>query len=413
MNARILIASDYNAKDCAFSSLSASFCEVVSDCDYVDVCAPRIDSFIAHHLLSLCAAGNDELRLQRDFNRLMNGFRKGFGFTGMPTIEKTRVKSDYDFFMFCVWDAPGLTEINRIRGWKERCAKSAVYLHEAWASSLEENRRYLKILDQFDYVFTVHHEAVAPLQKYTKASCHYLPAGVDCTIANPFPQSPKRVIDVYSIGNRSPEVHKKLVELSRQDGLFYIYDSLASSDSRLVDWREHRWLIANNIKRSKYFLAFSPASIRSFKKALINGEQVLPARLYEGTAGGTVLLGKAPQCTEFQDQFGWPDSLIETPDNVEELPEFLADLERQPERMDRARKTNAIQALKQHDWAYRWESVLDTVGLQPTPKLANRKLRLLDRALQIENCDRPRAWSGNEDCVASEGTRPNPIVWGR
>jgi hypothetical protein len=37
---------------------------------------------------------------------------------------------------------------------------------------------------------------------------------------------------------------------------------------------------------------------------------------------------------------------------------------------------NVVQALARHDWAYRWEKILENVGLGPMPELLERKERL-------------------------------------
>jgi hypothetical protein len=36
------------------------------------------------------------------------------------------------------------------------------------------------------------------------------------------------------------------------------------------------------------------------------------------------------------------------------------------------------QCLLRHDWVYRWEAILETVGLEPMPQLSQRKMLLRD-----------------------------------
>ncbi len=375
MNARVLIASDYNAKERAHFTLSYEFCQVIAQCEDADIVAPPIYNYLNKYFRRILPP-HDELNVQRDFNRLTNGLRKGFGLKNAPTVTPVELSKDYELFVYIAWSPAALVELSRIRNWRQRCSKAVVFMHELWASTIEENRAYLKILDQFDHVFLLHRASISKLQQYTKAPCSFLPTGTDCLVATPFPSAPKRVIDVYSIGNRPAALHRQLVTMAERQEIFYLYDSLSSSDSRMKDWREHRLLVANNIKRSRYFVAFSPASIATSKAHQIQDEQVIPSRLFEGAAGGAVMIGEAPQCPEFDELFDWTDAVIKVPANPYDFRDILNEFEAQPARMDRVRQVNAIQSLRRHDWIYRWEAMLDAVGLKPSPKVQERTQQL-------------------------------------
>ena len=157
---------------------------------------------------------------------------------------------------------------------------------------------------------------------------------------------------------------------------FIIYNSLSSANSRVKDWREHRLLLANVIKRTRYFMGFSPAVVATAKSPKIAGEHVLPSRLFEGAAGGAIILGSAPQCPEFRECFDWPDAVIEVSPESGDIAAVIDELDAQPKRTERVRQTNAIRCLLQHDWVYRWQHILTTVGMQPLPQLEERKSRL-------------------------------------
>ncbi len=47
------------------------------------------------------------------------------------------------------------------------------------------------------------------------------------------------------------------------------------------------------------------------------------------------------------------------------------------------RTTNVVQSLLRHDWAHRWEAVLNSVGLKPMPALLTRKKQLGDLAATV------------------------------
>jgi Glycosyl transferases group 1 len=376
---RTLVASEFNAKDRAHFALAYEFCRIVTECDDADLVAPGIDNYVARYLNAVLPP-HDGHNVQRDFNRLVNGVRKGLGLKNAATIEPVPLDQDYDLFFFVAWSPQSLVELSRIPNWRARCKTAVVYLFELWSSTLEEDRRYLKLLDQFDHVFLLHSASISRLSSYTRTPCSFMPTGVDCEIATPFPTPPKRVVDVYSIGNRAPQLHRQMVALSEQRDFFYIYDSLASTDSRVKDWREHRLLLANTIKRTRYFMGFNPATLAIPKADKIAGEQVLPSRLFEGAAGGAIILGTAPQCPEFGEYFNWPDAVIEVSPETSDIAAVIAELDAQPQRTERMRRTNAIRSLLQHDWVYRWEHILSTIGMEALPQLRQRKSRLSEIA---------------------------------
>ena len=372
---RILIASEFNARDRAHFSLNYEFCRIITECDDTDLVAPGIDNYLARYMSGVLP-NHDSHNVQRDFNRLVNGIRKGLGLKNAPTIERVMLDQSYDLFFFVAWSPQSLVELSRIPDWRRRCKIAVVYLFELWSSTLEEDRKYVSLLDQFDHVFLLHSECIPRLPSYTRTPCTFLPTGVDCIISTPYPSPPERVVDIYSIGNRAPELHRQLVSLGERGDIFYIYDSLSSTDSRVKDWREHRLLISNIIKRTRYFIAFNPATLANQKTEKIKGEQVLPSRLFEGAAGGAVILGTAPQCPEFRKYFDWEDAVIEVSPESMDIGAVIDQLDSQPERINRLRQTSAVRCLLRHDWVYRWEQVLSTVGMEPRPQLYKRKSML-------------------------------------
>ncbi|HQT79424.1 MAG TPA: glycosyltransferase [Rhodopila sp.] len=375
MESRVLIASEYNAKDKAHFAQSFEFCSVVASCDTADVVAPSLDHAIERRFKAILPP-HDGDNVQRDFNRLANGLRKGLGLKNAPSIESVVIDRDYELFFFVAWSPQSLVELTRMKGWRRRCKIAVAYLFELWSSTLEEDRAYLKLLDQFDHVFLLHGQCIPHLAAYTKAPCSVLPVGVDCLMATPYPSPPKRVIDVYSFGNRSAAVHRTLLEMTRQDDIFYVYDTLTGANSPVRDWAEHRALLTGMIKRSRYFIGFSPASLAGAKAGKVAGEQVVPARLFEGAAGGAIILGSAPRCPEFDACFDWPDAVIEVSPDGSDIESIIRELDANPDWTERIRRTNVAGCLRKHDWAHRWEHILSAVGMQPLPQLADRKATL-------------------------------------
>jgi spore maturation protein CgeB len=261
--------------------------------------------------------------------------------------------------------------VNAVRNWKDACKTSICLIDELWVREMSGSRNFLRILEKFDVVMLYYSQSVKPLGERIGRKCVYLPPGVDSLLFSPYPDPPKRVVDVYSIGRRSQITHEALLRMVSEDGLFYLHDSIAGDQS--IDSLQHRALFANVAKRSRYFLVNPGLIDRPDKR----GDQIeIGNRYFEGTASGAILLGERPNNQEFEKLFDWPDAVIPLAYNSPDIGKLIKELDRQPERQDKIRKTNVEQSLLRHDWVYRWEAMLNTVGLAPMPQLFERKKRL-------------------------------------
>lgn len=379
MQARTLIASEYMAKDKAHFALSYEFCRIIQEADDAHVIAPGLDDYISRNLGRFLPP-HDTQNVQRDFNRLVNGVRKGLGLKNAAVIEPVVLTQDYELFVYIAWSPQSLVELSRIKGWRKRCKTAVLYLFELWSASIQQDEAYLKLIDGFDHVFMLHNESVPLLRDYTKTPSAYLLTGIDALTFAPAPLQPRRNVDVYSIGNRAPAVHGQLLQMARESDFFYIYDTLASTESHVRSWSEHRLLIANIIKRSRYFICFNPASLNGDKADKIRGEQVIPSRVFEGATAGAILLGTAPECPEFNQNFDWPDVVVSMPPDARDVAERLRELDADQDRLERIRQDNVVNCLLRHDWIYRWESILAAVGMRPREGSTQRKAALIETA---------------------------------
>ena len=133
---------------------------------------------------------------------------------------------------------------------------------------------------------------------------------------NPYPNAPDRVIDALSIGRRFEGIHDALRKATARQRIFYVYDTLTGPSIKVRDYSQHREMLANIMKRSKFFVV-GPGMMG---EAEVGGEQIVGLRFYEGTAAGAVLIGQSPNCPAFQTLFGWPDVVIEMhPDGSDAL----------------------------------------------------------------------------------------------
>jgi Glycosyl transferases group 1 len=299
-----------------------------------------------------------------------------------PGIPRLEVRKKYDLFFTLCGKPSDLLVVDASLNWRHLCSASACLIDEFWARQIREQRRFLRILDKFDVVMLYYGQTVQPLGKRISSNCVFLPPGVDTLLFTPYPKQPRRVIDVYSIGRRSEVTHRSLLRMVAQNDMFYVHDSIAGIEA--IDPAQHRALLANMTKRSRYFIV-NPGLI---DKPEIRGDQSeIGNRYFEGAASGTIMIGERPKNPEFAKLFDWPDALIDMPYDSTEIVGIINELDRQPGRQDQIRRANVSQALLRHDWAYRWETVLQSVGLAPMPQLVERKIRLQSLAQSAFNAN--------------------------
>ena len=337
------------------------FEDVICDCDEVDILAPA-----AYRPLGT--------------NPITRRIGAMLWQRGRPFDREIRVAKEYDlFFAFCL-NPHDLRCLNHIKGLHDRCRRSVCVIGEMWPARMAEYGGALKALRNFDQIFSTLHSSVNLIAESTGRPCHFLPLGIDALRFCPFPDNPERSIDVYNMGRRAPDEHRALLARAERGKMFYVYDTVADFDVR--DIREHRVLLANLIKRSRYFITH-PANFKALAET--NGIPEMGARLFEGAAGGAVMIGKPPRCTAYDSCFDWPDAVIPTGSDGQQMIASIAELDAQPQRIFQIRQNNIIQSLRRHDWAYRWRQTLDCVGVPATIRLAEREKRL-DRVATAVEC---------------------------
>ena len=312
--------------------------------------------------------------------KIANQLARHLSFTSFnPGIRKLRLNRSYDLFVAICQFPRDLLSLKAIKGWRQRCRTSVCWLSEIWACELFKLRGHLKILSQFDYVVIPSSGSVQVVQDAIRKPCFHIPPGIDAILFCPYPNPPLRSVDVYSIGRKSPVTHQSLLEMAEQGQIFYIYDTIYRMDT--LHPRQHRSLLANIAKRSRYFVANRAKIDQQFETC---GQNEISYRLFEGAASGTVMIGEPPINDDFRKYFDWPDVVIYVPFGSPDIAEVLSDLDSQPDRLKEIRRNNIVQSLLRHDWAYRWRSILDIVGLEPRPALIDREKRLKNLADDVK-----------------------------
>jgi hypothetical protein len=261
--------------------------------------------------------------------------------------------------------------VNAVGNLRDVCRTSICLLDELWIRSIVKNRYFLRLLAKFDVIMLYYSQTVKPLSELLQCRCIFFPPGIDAILFCPYPDPPKRVIDVYSMGHRSEVMHQGLLKMARERGLFYLHDSIDGSQA--INSKEHRTLLANVAKRSRYFIV-NPGKFNEPKK---RGNQIeVSNRFFEGSASGSIMIGERPANEAFKQLFDWPDAVTQIGYDPRDIETAVMRLDGDQKRQDTIRRTGVVQALMRHDWVYRWEAVLRTAGLEPMQGVLERKERL-------------------------------------
>ena len=360
--ARTLIFSQRNLSQVLpYRCAHFEFEDVISQIDAVDVLAPRIDLSTRRYRFAKQLAYHSPVALN-------------------PGIDQAAIREGYDLFLAICGNPTDLLSINAIENWRKSCKKAVCLIDEVWVTQIGRYRNFLRMLDKFDLVVLYYSQSVKPVNELIRADkCIFLPPGVDTIRFCPYPNAPKRSIDVYSIGRRSAVTHRAFLEMAAA-GLFYLHDS--TSADQVLDPTEHRILFANISKRSRYFIV-NPGLI---DRPDVRGTQLeIGNRYFEAAASGNILLGERPHNGEFEKFFDWADAMIDLPYDSPDVARVIQGLDRDQERQEAMRNSNMRQALLRHDWAYRWEAILKASNISPMPQMEARKQRLQSLAGQIGN----------------------------
>src|SRR5581483_11256439 len=295
----------------------------------------------------------------------------------LPGLTRVRLTRDYELFVAVCANYWDLLYLNAIDGWKDRCRTSVCWLDEMWLSEIPRYKYWLHVLQRFDHVFLGYEGSVDAVSNAIGRQCHWVGGGIDTIRFSPYPRPPARAIDVYSIGRGWEGIHAALLREASNHGLFYVHDTFPASDMQPYDHRAHRTMFANVAKRSRYFVV-APGKVNVPEETV--GQVEIGFRYYEGSAAGAVMIGQAPNCRSFRERFDWPDAVINVKPDGSDVVERLAELGAEPDRLRAISRRNAAQALRRHDWLYRWKQIYEVAGVAPSPGMIARERRLNELA---------------------------------
>jgi hypothetical protein len=375
MARKTLLISTYNADLRPWNGVSYEFLNVVAGLEDATVIAPPSSDAAVSQNSSLNSAA------LKAYDRLTNLVRQVPRLYRGSVMQPASVKEPHDLCFFMCQFPKDLPSVEQVSGWRAHSQRAAVFLMESWSSELPRQSKLLRVLDKFDHVFVLNSQAIPELRKHTKTPVSFLPPAADSLAAWPGPAK-GRVVDVLSLGRRIPETHKKLLEIARRQDLFYVFDMWGGI--RALNWAEIRAANADMIRRSKYYVVWSPGAAKARTQPQLSADSPLTTRYFEGAAGGAILLGTRPRSAEFETLFDWPDAVVDLSPAGEDVEARLAELEADPARCARIRARNVVNSLRRHDWSHRWDVVLQTFGFERTARHEARLREAEARARQAE-----------------------------
>jgi glycosyl transferase family 1 len=326
--------------------------------------------------------GRYEFKYRTHARLVWHDFTKSAVFANLA-FEPIELTKEYDLLvLYLLNDIDHLLHLSAVRRWKNHCKTSVCWIDEIYAVDIPRLKYWLPALAQFDHIVVGYRGSVNALAQAIKRPCHWVPSGVDAIRFTPSPGFPDRVIDIYNMGRRAEGLHRALLDLSAKNGMFYLYDTFEASRTKTYDYKQHRDMLANIMKRTRY-LTVAPAKGGATDTV---GEQIeLGYRYYEASAAGNVMLGPIPRCETFETMFNWQDAVVEIDPDGSDVAKVISTLADQPERLVQISRRNTAQALLRHDWAYRWKKILEIASLEPAPQLQIRENRLKQLAERAGN----------------------------
>lgn len=359
---RIVLASRRAAEQKVWQASQLEFEDVVAEVDDVAWCLPRPLAggpavHLAHGVLN--RAGRPLGRARRARMR--------------PPVIDGADGADLFFSVFA--DASEIGMLPHVERTAQGARARVAWLVELWSPQVAQASDYLRQLRGFDHVIVSNRSVVDAVERISGVSCTYLPLAIDTERYCPAAiGAPERTVDVASWGRRLPGTHAPLVRAMADQELYYHFDTVSGPWS-VLDHAEHRLAQARLLQRTRYSIVYR-INDEPDRTGRTGGEESLTNRYFEALAAGTIMLGSAPDSVEWDDAFPWADAVVPIPAPAPGVVHTIRELDRDPDRLERARAAAVTTFLRRHDWAHRWRQVLALAGMDEHPRLARRVDRL-------------------------------------
>lgn len=374
-DARVLVWSLRNVQNFVYNSCLFEFEDIIEDVDSANVLTPPQYNSLGTFIKRVV-----EYKTRRT---------KAVSLTKVnPYVGGIELHYEYQIY-FVTLDFPWyFTSVNLLKNWRRRCRFAVCYVIELWSVEIPMMENFMDFFNQFDLICTATYHIVDELQAISDVPCMFVPPGIDtlkfCPDFDGVNSEESRTVDVCSLGRGFPVTNETLLKKAQEDESFFYYHELTNgSVLRVQDHRAHRTLVSNILKRSRYFITnYAKANLPE----LIAGEHEIGYRFFEGAAAGNVLIGAPPSEELFGENgkfFNWEDSIIPVRLDEPDIVDIMAELDKQPMRVERIRRNNVANSLLNHDWVYRWEQILQKLGLPIPDAVKARKQVLKQKAESI------------------------------
>jgi hypothetical protein len=304
--------------------------------------------------------------------------RRGLNRVGRPLHRDRRAvmsaghdEVDAELF-FAVFAAPHeIGALPFLRSQLSRSARRVAFIVEMYTTDLPSSADYIRQLRGFDHIFVFTRDVIPAIHELTGVPTSFLPTGIDSLLFAPSLPFPARSIDVMSYGRRLPDTHAALRAAQIEGKLHYSYDTVRGAFA-VSDSRDHRAALASRLQRSSFAVIYKNNDEPS-RVVRTGGEETLTNRYYEATSAGAIVLGSSPDLADFDTEFPWPDAVIPIAAPAPDIANVIASLSRDQARLDAARLAGIRAGLERHDWSYRWDVVLDAVGMRHHERGATRQ----------------------------------------
>lgn len=346
-----------------------------SQYEFEDVVCEIDDAKLVMTLPAKGGAGAELLR--RGLNRIGRPLRRD----RRAVMSAGNDEVDAELF-FAVFAAPHeIGALPFLRSQLRRSARRVAFIVEMYATDLPSSADYIRQLRGFDHIFVFTRDVIPAIRELTGVPTSFLPTGVDSLLFAPPAPFPARTIDVMSYGRRLPGTHAALRAAQVGGQLHYSFDTVRGP-FEVSDYRDHRAALAARLQRSTFAVVYKNNDEPS-RVARTGGEETLTNRYYEATSAGAVVLGSSPDLDDFATEFPWPDAVIPIAAPAPDIAGVVAALSRDPARLNAARLAGVRAGLERHDWSYRWDVVIDAVGMREHENRSSRRASLGARLAEL------------------------------
>jgi hypothetical protein len=354
MSNRTLIFSLRNLRKDVYRCFDYEFEDVIAEIDEADFYLPELKYQSLH--LSY-------------FTELAS--RKTLGIPWNPAFKLPKIEHNYEIFFAMLMFSFDLEVLLRMPDWRKNVGYSICYIDELFVASLTQYSSFLGVLRKFDCIVLncsgTHHT----LAKEFSLNSIVVSSGINTLRFFPGITNTSRPIDIYNMGRRDEIVHEQFQILKNDHDWLYQYDTVRFKE--FIDFKEHRKYLASIMKRSRFFVV-NPAKFDVPNDT--GGQEELGFRYFEGAAAGNVMIGRIPNNPHYNEHFPCDEAVVEIPEDVSQIVDFMRDLSRDTDRLNRISYDNVKTALSLHDFVYRWEDILNRCGIEVLEGVEIRKQKI-------------------------------------